>query len=588
MFCICFHSPVIFWLVPLLFSCYPGAMILSLSIRDFVLIGRLDIEPGNGFTALTGETGAGKSIILDALALALGGPADRGAIRTGAEQASVAVEFSLEPDHPAWGILEAQGIGGGADETLTLKRVVRTKGPARAFVNDQAVSAAILAELGETIVEIHGQHAASALMRPSVHRKLLDQFAGNEVLLTACATTWVVLDEARSDRQALEAAHEEAMRTRDWLAASVEEIEKLDPQEGEAEELTELRLRLMQGERVSDSVADVEKALGAFDIEGALSSASRATERICRLPGFEKSDDSLPVAARVAAEAVERAMIEVREASVAIDELGRLVNSDTTALDTAEARLFALRALARKHSIAPELLPGLAANLRAKFDLVEEGEGAMLKARKREAAAAAQWRQAAERLTAARTAAARQLEAAIAVELGPLKLGRAVIRVVVEPLDEDAGGPNGADRVEFDAETNPGAGFAPLRKIASGGEMARFSLALKCALAEGGTAGTLIFDEADQGVGGAVAAAIGERMIRLAGGRQVFAITHSPQVAASAHAQWLVQKGRTKASGTELHGLDDGDRLEEIARMLSGAEVTKEARAAAGRLLEDA
>lgn len=563
-------------------------MILSLSIRDFVLIGRLDIEPGNGFTALTGETGAGKSIILDALALALGGPADRGAIRTGAEQASVAVEFSLEPDHPAWGILEAQGIGGGADEALTLKRVVRTKGPARAFVNDQAVSAAILAELGETIVEIHGQHAASALMRPSVHRKLLDQFAGNEALLTACATTWVVLDEARSDRQALEAAHEEAMRTRDWLAASVEEIETLDPQEGEAEELTELRLRLMQGERVSDSVADAEKALGAFDIEGALSSASRATERICRLPGFEKSDDSLPVAARVAAEAVERAMIEVREASVAIDELGRLVNSDTTALDTAEARLFALRALARKHSIAPELLPGLAANLRAKFDLVEEGEGAMLKARKREAAAAAQWRQAGERLTAARTAAARQLETAIAVELGPLKLGRAVIRVVVEPLGEDAGGPNGADRVEFDAETNPGAGFAPLRKIASGGEMARFSLALKCALAEGGTAGTLIFDEADQGVGGAVAAAIGERMIRLAGGRQVFAITHSPQVAASAHAQWLVQKGRTKASGTELHGLDDGDRLEEIARMLSGAEVTKEARAAAGRLLEDA
>ncbi len=563
-------------------------MILSLSIRDFVLIGRLDIEPGNGFTALTGETGAGKSIILDALALALGGAADRGAIRAGAEQASVAVEFSLEPDHPAWAVLQTQGIGGGADETLTLKRVVRTKGPARAFVNDQAVSAAILAELGETIVEIHGQHAASTLMRPSVHRKLLDQFAGNEALLETCASAWRLLDAARTERLKLEAAHEEAMRTRDWLAASVEEIEKLDPQDGEAEELTETRLRLMQGERVSESVADAEKALDAFDMESALSTAARATERICRLPGFEKSDDVLPAASRVAAEAVERALIEVREASVAINELGRLVSSDTTALDTAEARLFALRALARKHNIAPELLPGLAANLRAKFDLVEEGEGAMKKARKREAAAAAQWRQAAEKLTASRTAAAKQLEAAIAVELKPLKLGRAVIRVVVEPLGGDEGGPNGADRVEFDAETNPGAGFAPLRKIASGGEMARFSLALKCALAEGGSAGTLIFDEADQGVGGAVAAAIGERMIRLAGGRQVFAITHSPQVAASANDQWLVQKGRTKAGGTEIRGLDEGDRLEEIARMLSGAEVTKEARAAAGRLLEDA
>nr|WP_321439821.1 DNA repair protein RecN [uncultured Hyphomonas sp.] len=561
-------------------------MILALSIRDFVLIDRLDIEPGDGFTALTGETGAGKSIILDALALTLGAAADRSLVRAGAEQASVAAEFAAVPGHPVWDVLAEHGFEAGPDETLTLKRIVRANGPARAFINDQPVSAALLAEAGETLVEIHGQHAASALMRPSSHRKMLDLFAGNEALLEACAAAHAARLEARETRERLEAETEEALRTREWLAGAVEELDTLAPQAGEAGSLTETRTRLMQSERVTEAITEAEEALADAEIETALSKASRAAERICRLPGFDGADHPMAHAARAAAEALERALIETGEAEAAIAALESLVEHDTTALESAEARLFALRAVARKHMVDPDLLPDMLETLQERLNLVEAGEDALIRARKAESAANAAWHAAAEKLTAARKAAAAQLGKAIAKELAPLKLGRAVIRVSVTPLGED-GGAHGADRVEFDAETNPGAGFGPLRKIASGGELARVSLALKCALAEAGSAGTLIFDEADQGVGGAVAAAIGERLIRLGRTRQVFAITHSPQVAAAARSQWLVEKGRGKSGGTRLRGLDESDRQEEIARMLSGAEITEEARAAAGRLLED-
>jgi DNA repair protein RecN (Recombination protein N) len=563
-------------------------MILSISIRDFVLIDRLDIEPGAGFTALTGETGAGKSIILDALSLAMGAGADRSFIRAGAQQASVAVEFGLPARHPVWKALQEQGIEASVDEALTLKRVVRASGPARAFVNDQAVSASFLAEIGEMLVEIHGQHAASALMRPSMHRRLLDQFAGNEKLLGACSDAFDALDAARDTRSRLEAEQVDAIATREWLVQAVEELERLAPVGGEAEVLTLQRVRLMQSERVTESVGEAESALEGADIDAALSRASRALERICRLPGFDGSSEPLPEAARNAAEAVERALIETREASAAVFGLERLIHHDTETLEATEARLFALRALARKHTTEAELLPDLLLRLAARLDLAEAGEDLLMAARKAETAAKARWHQAAEKLTAARKAAATQLEKAIAKELAPLKLGRATILIGVHALADGEGGAQGADRVEFEAETNPGAGFGPLRKIASGGELARFSLALKCALAEAGSAQTLIFDEVDQGVGGSVAAAVGERLVRLAGAKQVFAITHSPQVAASAAAQWLVEKDHDqKSGGTRVRGLDDSSRQEEIARMLSGAKVTEEARAAAGRLLED-
>ncbi|MCA8905534.1 MAG: DNA repair protein RecN, partial [Hyphomonas sp.] len=393
---------------------------------------------------------------------------------------------------------------------------------------------------------------------------------------------------ARETRERLEAELDEAVRTREWLAAAVDELDRLAPVAGEAARLTDTRTRLMQSERVSEAIGEAEEAFADAEIETALSKAARAAERICRLPGFDGADHPLAHAARAAAEALERALIETGEAEAAIAALESLVEHDTGALEAAEARLFALRAAARKHSVEADLLPDVLAALRERLSLVTAGEDTLIRARRAESAANAAWHDAASRLSAARQAAAARLETAIAKELCPLKLGRAVIRVSVSALDEDEGGASGADRVEFDAETNPGAGFGPLRKIASGGELARVSLALKCALAEAGSAATLIFDEADQGVGGAVAAAIGERLVRLGKTRQVFAVTHSPQVAAAARAQWLVEKGKGKSGGTRLRGLDEADRQEEIARMLSGAEITEEARAAAGRLLEDA
>lgn len=561
-------------------------MLLSVSIRDFVLISRLDLSPGEGFTALTGETGAGKSIILDAIALALGGQADRGMIRAGAEQASVAAEFDVARDHPVWALLTGQGVAAQAGETLTLKRVVRAQGPARGFINDQPVSASLLAEAGDLLVEIHGQHAASSLMRPSSHRRLLDQFAGNEALLAECAAAWQALDAARAERARLKAEQDAAREAREWLMASVEELERLAPQVGEAERLAEERMRLMQAERIQEAVAEAEEALAKGGSETALGKAARAAERICRLPGFESGEGQLAETARAAAEAIERALIEVREAELAVARLAALPEASGD-LDAVEARLFALRAAARKYGGEAELLPARLEALRGRLDLVEAGDAGLKQAEASENAARARWHGAAHRLTQARKAAAGRLEAAIAAELKPLKLGRATIRVALVPLGEDEAGATGAERVEFEAETNPGAGFGALRKVASGGELARVSLALKCALAEAGSAGTLIFDEADQGVGGAVAAAIGERFEHLARTRQVFAVTHSPQVAAAADNHWLIEK-LPEAGETQLSLLDACGRREEIARMLSGAEITDEARAAAGRLMEDA
>lgn len=559
---------------------------LSVSIRDFVLISRLDLSPGEGFTALTGETGAGKSIILDALSLALGGAADRSVIRHGAAQASVAAEFGPPADHPVWALLAAQGVDASPGETVTLKRLVRAEGPARAFINDQPVGAALLAEAGELLVEVHGQHAASGLMRPAVHRRVLDQFAGNESLLAACATAHAARLEARQARAALEAEAQAAADTQAWLRETVAELAKLAPLAGEATRLTAERSQQMQSERVLEAVSEVSAALDKAGIDTALSKASRAADRILRLPGFEAAEGALPAAAKAACEAIERALIEVREVESAVTRLERLP-LDAGDLENVEARLFALRAMGRKLSCDPDKLDAQREDYSARLELVEAGEAGIAAARKAERAAEARWHSAAHALTEARKAAAGRLETAIAAELKPLKLGRATIRVALTELAPEEAGATGAERVEFEAETNAGSGFGPLRKVASGGELARVSLALKCALAEAGSAGTLIFDEADQGVGGAVAAAIGERLVRLSGARQVLAVTHSPQVAAAADAHWLIQKGG-KTGGTVLTTLDAGTRQEEIARMLSGAEITDEARAAAGRLLEDA
>ena len=562
-------------------------MIIALSIRNLLLVDRLDLEPAEGFTALTGETGAGKSIILDALALALGGQADRGLIRAGEEQASITVAFAVPPGHPVWAQLGEAGLEACPDEALTFKRILKTSGPARAYINDQPVSAGLLAEVSDGLVEIHGQHAASALLRPGMHQVLLDQFAGNERLLEACRTAWTRLVDAREKVEGLAEADTQQAERRESLQADLNRLDDLSPQAGEATRLGAQRARLMQAERVSGQLTEAASALADGEVADILGRAARAMDQITRLAGFE--DGEAGAEARAAASALERALIEVQEGERAIAALTSGITEDPEALDNIEARLFALRAAARKHAVEADLLPDLAARLQADLDALDCVGEALAKARAAEREALAAWHGAAEALSTARKAASTRLEKAVLAELKPLKLERTRFRARVDALEDGRGGPTGRDRIAFEVETNAGTGFGRIDKVASGGELARISLALKCALAATGEAGVLIFDEADQGVGGAVAAAIGERFSRLGAARQVFAVTHSPQVAATADTQWAISKTAPKSGlgRTRVNRLDSLQRTEEIARMLAGADITPEARAAARRLLED-
>lgn len=565
-------------------------MLIALSIRSFVLIDRLDLEIGLGFTALTGETGAGKSIILDALGLVLGGNANRKMVRVGDQQASVTAEFSLPVDHEAWSALNDNGVEADSGETLTLRRVVQAKGPSRAFVNGQPVNAALLAEIGDMLIEIHSQHAASGLMRPSTHRGLLDAFSGNGELLSACGLAWVTFEAARQSRIDLQDAAAKAIEQRDWLEFSVEELTKLGPEEGEASKLASQRGVLLQSEKLSENIEEADNALRVSAIESNLAKAARATERVLRVQGLETLEGGLAQAAADAAEAVERTLIELAEARVAVSTLLSFTGHDARTLDEVESRLFALRAAGRKYDVDPDDLHAKLESHRAMLALCHADTAALESAISEEAEMLEAWQAAADKLSAARHTGAKKLETAIMAELTPLHLGRVQVRIGFSPIGEAESGARGMERAEFETETNPGAGFGPLRSIASGGELARFSLALKCALSEVGGAPTLIFDEADQGVGGAVAAAIGERLDGLSQGRQVFAITHSPQVASCAKRQWRVRKTPDENGGLRTHvaQLDDGQRLEEIARMLSGSSITDEARAAASKLLEAA
>lgn len=564
-------------------------MLALLSIRDFVLIDRADLEPGPGFTALTGETGAGKSILLDALGTALGGAPDKRFVRTGCRQASVVAAFAVEPGHGVWTLLDAAGIAAGPDEWISLKRVIPASGPARAFINDQPVSAALLSEVGAGLVEIHGQHAAATLLRAASHRELLDRFAGNERLLASCAAAWDRLESARSALADMETRMAADVAERDELAAACEELTALAAEPGEADRLASERNALMQAERVGECLAEARAGFDEGEVAMRLARSARALERITQLTGFDADETRRGGAARAAAEAVERALIEVQESELALDALAELADDQPAELERIEARLFALRGAARKHGVEPDALPARLDELRSRLEAIETGQDALAGARADLRQAQARWHGAAEKLSKARRAAAGRLEKAVARELEPLRLGRVRVRVAFDEVPPDASGRAGAERAEFEVETNASAGFGPLRKIASGGELARLSLALKCALAESGGAPVLVFDEADQGVGGAVAAAIGERLARLAAGRQVFAITHSPQVAASASDQWAISKHQPRKGlgATAITGLDGGARLEEIARMLAGVDVTPEARAAAQRLLEE-
>ena len=558
-------------------------MLLSLSIRDFVLIEKLDLTfargPDSGLGALTGETGAGKSILIDALGLALGARADTAAVRRGATQASVAACFELANDHAAHAILAEQGLDD--DDVLTLRRMVGADGRGRAFVNDQPASVALLRRLGDTLVEIQGQMEQHGLLDVATHRASLDAFAGLEKQAASVRAAWQAWREAERARVEAETIAAAARCDEEFLRHAVKELEALAPQPDDEEKLSAerqmLRAGTALGEAVTQALAELEEGSGAV-------AALRAAHRL-----IERSVDKAAGRLDASLAALDRAVSEATEAQAQLEMARDALELDPAKLEKIEERLFALRALARKHSVTvPDLAP-LAETMAAQLAALDDGEAGLKKLSAQAKAARTTYVSVAEAQAAARRKGAARLDKAVSAELGPLKLEKAKFVTELAALPEQDWSEAGTDRVQFTVATNPGAPPAPIAKIASGGELSRFLLALKVCLAKVGDAATIVFDEVDSGIGGATAAAVGERLKRLAREVQVLVVTHSPQVAAIADRHWLIRKTTTRnAASTDVVSLDANGRREEIARMLSGAEVTAEARAAADRLLATA
>ncbi|WBO22246.1 DNA repair protein RecN [Sphingomonas abietis] len=550
-------------------------MLIRLAIRDVVLIEALDLDFSAGLGALTGETGAGKSILLDSLGLALGARADSGLVRHGADRAVVTASFDVSEDSVVTGLLADNGLEGEPGEPLIVRRIVKADGGSRASINDQPVSAALLRELGTRLVEIHGQHDDRGLLNARGHRALLDAFGRFDT--GPIATTHARWRAAEAALEAARADIETAERDREWLDHAVAELRQLAPEAGEEETLAADRAAMQKGARLAEDLGHVTTHLDGSD--GALAGLRQAARRLDRIAHEHE-------ALATALAALDRAVIEASEAEDALAEAGRAMAFEPERLDAIETRLFDLRGIARKHRVQPDQLAALAEELEARLSRIEAGGAGLAALERAVAAARTDYEREAAALSDARAGAALRLDKAVAGELAPLKLDAARFRTAIERLPEAQWGADGRDRVEFLISTNPGAPFAPLVKIASGGELSRFILALKVALAEAAGARTMIFDEIDRGVGGAVASAIGDRLARLSTKAQLLVVTHSPQVAARADRQLLIAKshdGTVTRTGVRL--LDEGERREEIARMLSGAEVTDEARAQAGKLL---
>ena len=552
-------------------------MLTRLSIRNVVLIEALDLDFSGGLGVLTGETGAGKSILLDALGLALGARAESGLVRSGADQASVTASFEFDKlPQPIRTILSDAELDVEPGEPLLIKRRVKADGGSKAFVNDQPVGAALLRELSSPLVELHGPHDDRGLVNPRGHRLLLDRFAGADVAgVEAAWTKW------RAARDALDAARAgivKAAEDRDLLLAHLAELTTLEPEVGEEAQLAEARATMQKGEKLTDDLEALRKLWAGSD--SALASLRSAARRLDRIA----TEHSLLAEALAA---LDRAVIEGSEAEEKLERAAEALSHDPAQLDRIETRLFELRAAARKHHCQVDDLPHKMREMRGLLDGIEGGEAELAALEAAATAAGAEYSALAQALSDQRREAAGRLDAAVAGELAPLKLDAAKFQTSVVPLSEERWGASGMDAVEFLISTNPGAAFAPLNKIASGGELSRFILALKVALAEQGGAATVIFDEIDRGVGGAVASAIGERLARLAEGGQLLAVTHSPQVAARGGLHYVIAKSSEgTVTRTSVHLLDSAGRQEEIARMLSGAEITAEARAQANRLLE--
>ncbi len=552
-------------------------MLTRLSIRNVVLIEALDLDFSGGLGVLTGETGAGKSILLDALGLALGARAESGLVRSGADQASVTASFEFDKlPLPIRAILSEAELDVEPGEPLLIKRRVKADGGSKAFVNDQPVGAALLRELSGHLVELHGQHDDRGLVNPRGHRLLLDRFAGADV--AAVEAAW---SKWRSARDALEAARAgilQAAEDRDLLLAHLAELTTLEPEVGEELQLAEARATMQKGEKLTDDLEALRKLWAGSD--SALATLRSAARRLDRIATEH------PLLAEALA-ALDRAVIEGSEAEEKLERAAEALSHDPAQLDRIETRLFELRAAARKHHCQVDDLPHKMREMRGILDGIEGGEVELAALEAAADAAGAEYRALAQALSDQRREAAGRLDTAVAGELAPLKLDAAKFQTSVTVLPDERWGASGMDAVEFLISTNPGAAFAPLNKIASGGELSRFILALKVALAEQGGAATVIFDEIDRGVGGAVASAIGERLARLADGGQLLAVTHSPQVAARGGLHYVIAKSSEGiVTRTSVHLLDASGRQEEIARMLSGAEITAEARAQADRLLE--
>ena len=550
-------------------------MLRQLSIRNIVLVEHLELEFENGLGVLTGETGAGKSILLDALGLALGARADIGLVRAGEDQASVSAELDLPPSHAVHALLEEQGVETPAGEPLIARRSLKSDGGSRAFLGGTSVPAGLLRDLGAMAVEIHGQQDDRGLLNPKGHRALLDAFGRLDLLEVEAAWNKVV----RAEAELLEARTElaAAERDREWLAHASGEIEALAPQQGEETTLTEERGAMQAGLRAGESLTGLDELLGGSD--GALSLMRQAARRI------ERGGADHPLLAEALA-ALDRALIEASEAEDRIGKAAEALAFDPQRLEQVETRLFEIRGLARKHRVEPDALAALGDQLRSKLAAIDSSEERIKELDEQLLAARKSYLEEAEQLSGARQLAADRLDLAVAAELVPLKLDAARFRTAIAASEP---GPAGTDRIEFEVSTNPGAPFGPITRIASGGELSRFILALKVALAEAGTAATMIFDEVDRGVGGAVASAIGERLARLAEDSQVLVVTHSPQVAAKALNHYRIEKSHgPKGTMTTVRKLTAEERREEIARMLSGASITEEARAQASRLLDAA
>ncbi|WND02841.1 DNA repair protein RecN [Temperatibacter marinus] len=556
-------------------------MLASLSIRDIVLIDRLNLSLSTGLNVLTGETGAGKSILLDSLGLALGMRADRALVRSGCQDGAVTAAFDIKSSHTACQLLIENGFENPEGEII-LKRHLSKDGKSRAWINDQPVTQQLLKHIGELLVEIHGQHDDRGLLHAAAHRDLLDLYGQHQPLLDSVKASHLAYEQAKD---ALRQAKEDYSNARDdeeWLRHAVSEIDKIQPQAGEERDLADKRAIMMQGERLSGELKDMVSILsGNKGVEDHLNGILRKMGRM---------DAEAQALLETVISSLERASIELSAGAQDLDRIQSSMDYDPLQLEETEERLFDLRALARKHNCQVDDLAVLSERLHHRLKAVDSGDQLVKDAEATLDQALGAFATAVKSLHEARHQVATKLSDSVMAELPPMKLEKARFRVAVHSLPQEEWSAHGGDRVWFEMSANPGADFGPLVKVASGGEMARVILALKVVLARSGSAPVMIFDEVDRGIGGATADAVGERLRRLAGEAQVLVVTHSPQVAARGHSHMKISKAVSVIEGeeqtrTSVYKLPESERTDEIARMLAGAEITPEARAAADKLL---